>query len=109
MDDKIMFEKDNTTVKHRRHLQKNVFLHYLPRKLKIERASCKKIDTEITAFLPTNSRGFLISKFRSDEINELFNGKQHLWVEILNKSFEDHIEIKKGQPLGFLVAEPENL
>ena len=109
MDDKIMFEKDNTTVKQRRHLQKNVCLHYSPRKLKIERASSKKIDTEITAFLPTNSRGFLISKFRSDEINELFNGKQHLWVEILNKSFEDHIEIKKGQPLGFLVAEPENL
>ena len=49
-----MFEKDNTTVKHRRHLQKNVFLHYSPRKLKIEQASCKKIDTEITAFLPTN-------------------------------------------------------
>ena len=91
-----MFEKDNTMVKHRRHLQKNVFLHYSPKKLKIERASCKKIGTEITAFLPKNSKGFFTSKFRSDKINELFNGKQHLWVEILNKSFEDHIEIKKG-------------
>ena len=28
---------------------------------------------------------------------------------MINKSFEDHIEIKKGQPLGFLVVEPENL
>ena len=30
-------------------------------------------------------------------------------MEILNKSFEDHIEIKKGQPSGFLGVEPENL
>ena len=29
-------------------------------------------------------------------------------MEILNKSFEDHIEIKKGPALGFLVFEPEN-
>ena len=27
----------------------------------------------------------------------------------MNKSFEDQIETKKGQPLGFLVVEPENL
>ena len=27
----------------------------------------------------------------------------------MNKSFKDHIEIKKGQPLSFLIAEPENL
>ena len=27
----------------------------------------------------------------------------------MNKFFEDYIEIKKGQPLGFLVVEPENL
>ena len=60
-------------------------------------------------FLPTNSSGFLTSKFRGDEINELFHGKHRLWVEILNKYFEDHVEIKKGQVFGFLVIEPENL
>ena len=27
----------------------------------------------------------------------------------MNKSFQDHIEIKKRQLLGFLVVEPENL
>ena len=32
-----------------------------------------------------------------------------MWVEILNKSFEDPIEIKRNQPLNFLVVEPENL
>ena len=40
---------------------------------------------------------------------ELLYGKHHLSVEILNKFFEDNIEIKKGQPIGFFAAEPENL
>ena len=30
-------------------------------------------------------------------------------MEILNKSFEDSIETKRNQPLGFLFVEPENL
>ena len=109
MGEKIRFEKDNKGVKNPRHLQRNVFILFSPRQIKIELASCRKIDTEVTAFLPTNSKGFLTSKFRGDEINEFFHGKHRLWVAILNKSFEHHIEIKKGQPLGFFVAEPENL
>ena len=109
MDEKISFEKDSAQVKNPRHLERNVFMLYSPRALKIESASWRKIDAEITAFLRTNSSGFLTSKFRGDKINELFHGKHHLRVEILNKFFEDHIEIKKGQPLGFLVVEPENL
>ena len=109
MDEKIRFEKDNKGIKGPRHLQRNVFILFSPRKLKIEPASCRKIDTEVTAFLPTNSRCYLTSKFREDKINELFHGKHRLWEEMINKSFEGHIEIKKGQPLGFLVVEPENL
>ena len=109
MDEKITFEKDNKGVKNSRHLQRNVFILFSPCQFKIEPASYRKIDTEVNAFLPKNSKGFLTSKFRGDEINELFHEKHCLWVEILNKSFEDHIKIKKGQPLGFLVVEPENL
>ena len=30
-------------------------------------------------------------------------------MEILNRSFEGSIEIKKKQPLGFLIVEPENI
>ena len=44
----------------------------------------------------------------NDEINELFYGKHRLWVEILNKAFEDPIEVGRSKPLGFLVVEPEN-
>ena len=46
-------------------------------------------------------KGFLTSRFRGDKINELFNGKHRLWVEILSKSFEDHIEIKKRTTVRF--------
>ena len=109
MDEKITFEKDNKGVKSPRHLQRNVFMLFPPRQLKIELVRCRKIDTEVTAFLPTNSKAFLTSKFRGDEINELFHGKHCVWVEIINKSFDDHIKIKKGQRLGFPVVEPENL
>ena len=109
MDGKIIFEKDSRTVKSPKHLQKNVFLLYLPRKFTIELATSKKIDTEVTAFLLKNSRGYIESKFKTNEINEPFYGKHRLWMEILNKSFEDNIEVGKGQPIGFFVVEPESL
>ena len=108
MDEKITFEKDSTQVKNPKHLPRNVFILYSSWAVKLELASCRKIDTVLTAFLPTNSKGYIISKLRGDKINELFNGKHRLWIEILNKSFEDHIEIKKGQLLGLLVVEIEN-
>ena len=104
-----MFEKDSETVKNLRYLLRNVFLFYLLRKFKIEPATHTKIDTEITAILPTKLKGFLIWKLRSDKINELFHGKHRSWLQILNKSFEDDIEIKKGQRLGFFVVELGNL
>ena len=88
------------------HIQKNVFLLYSQRKISIGRAANEKIDTEIFASLPRNSRGYVTSKFRTDE-NSFRN--HHLLVEILSKSFEDSIEIKKGQAIVFFVAEPENL
>ena len=109
MDKKVTFEKDNKRVKNPRHLERYVFILFSPRQFKIETATYKKIDTEVTAFLPTDSKGFLTSRFRGDEINVLFHGKHRLRVEIVNKSFEDHIEIKRGQLLDFLVVEPENL
>ena len=83
MDEKITFGKDDKEVKNPRHLQRNAFILFSPCQFKIEPASCRKIDTEVAASLPTNWKGFLRSKFRGDKINELFHGKYCLWVEIL--------------------------
>ena len=59
--------------------------------------------------LPQNSKGFVTSISRSDEISEFNTDKKRLWVEILNKSIEEPIKIKKNQPLGLIVIEPEHL
>ena len=59
MERKIIFEKDNFSVKNPKHLQKNVFITYSPWAIKIEPATHMKIDMEVTVFLPQNSKGFL--------------------------------------------------
>ena len=59
--------------------------------------------------LPRNSKGFITSIFQGDEVNDFCSDKQRLWIEILSKSFEETVEIKRNQSLGFFVIEPENL
>ena len=71
MNDKILFQKDSRTVKNPKHLQKNVFLLYSPGKSTIEPATSKKTNTEVTAFLPKNSRGYVTSKSKTDVIIEM--------------------------------------
>ena len=105
----IFFKKDTASTENPEHIKRNVFIIYSPRHIKVELASFRRIDTEILAFLPDNSRGFIISTYSSDELKEVFDGEHRLWIEILNRSFEGNIIIKKNKPLGFLVVEPENL
>ena len=50
MDKKIKSEKDSVLVKNPLHLQRNVFVMYSPSAVKIEPATHRKIDTEVTAF-----------------------------------------------------------
>ena len=59
MDQKVLFEKNSSSVKSPQHLENNVFVVYAPRSIKIEPAICRKIDTEVTVFLPQNLRGLL--------------------------------------------------
>ena len=61
--------------------------------VKVEPATSTKIDTEIIISLPKNSKRFITSIFREEEINEFSSKQQRLWVEILNKSYEETIEI----------------
>lgn len=60
-------------------------------------------------FLQQHSDRFHTSILRGNEINELFYGKHLSWVEVFSELFENSLEIKKNQPLGFLVIESENL
>ena len=109
MNGKIILKGESANLKKPFHLKNNVFLLYAPRNTKLEPTEFQRIDSGILAFIPENTRDFVTSKFRKNEINEICNGKQRLWVETLNKSCDLPIEIKKGCVLGFFVAEPEHL
>ena len=52
----------------------NVFITYSPRHIKVELASYRRIDTEVVAFLPPNSSGFITSRFNRDKLKEVFEG-----------------------------------
>lgn len=106
---KIIFKMSNRGVRNPKHLRKNIFIIYSSKKVKIEPSTCLNIDTEIILSLPEKSNGFAASIFSGDEVNELRQKKQRLQIEILNKSFEDTIEIKRHSPLGFVVIGPEHL
>ena len=106
---KIIFKMSNRGVRNPKHLRKNIFIIYSSKKVKIEPSTCLNIDTEIILPLPEKSNGFVASIFSGDEVNELRQKKQRLQIEILNKSFEDTIEIKRHSPLGFVVIGPEHL
>ena len=105
----IIFRQSQAKIKKPKHLKKNVFIVYSPRPVKIEPATSTKIDTEIVVLLPKNSKGLITSVFREDEINKFNSEQQRLWVGILNKSYEETLEIKKNNSLGFVVIEPEHL
>ena len=109
MDGTILFKKDTTAIKNSKHMKRGVFVIISPRHIKVESASYCRIDTETVVFSPTNSRGFITLKVNGNELKEFFEGEHRLWIEILNRSFEDNIIIKKDKLLGFLVIEPENL
>ena len=74
MGDKIIFEKISRTVKSLKHLQKNVFLLYSPRKFTIEPPSNKKVDTEMTAFLLRNSKWYITSYSELTKLIKPFTG-----------------------------------
>ena len=80
----IIFRQSQAKIKKPKHWRKNVFIIYSPRVVKIEPATGTKIDTDIIVLLPKNSKGFITSILREDEINEFSNDQQRLWVEILN-------------------------
>ena len=105
----IIFKRDHPRVKKPQQLKRNVFVTYSPRTVTAELATCIKIDTNITLILPKKAKAFVTSKFRGEEIFEMREETQRLWIEILNKSYIEDIKISKNNILGFVVIEPEHL
>ena len=104
----FIFKKSSRRIKNLKQLKGNIFIIYSPGVVKIEPATCAKVDTELFILLPRNSKGFITSVFWGDEISKFCSKKQRLWVELFNKFFEETVKIEKNQPLGFFAIEPEN-
>ena len=104
----IIFKRTHGRVKKTKHVDGNVFAIYAPKAINIEPATSYSIDTKLIVLLPDNLYGYVTSKFRRDEIHKFSAKKQRMWVEILHKSYEFKIEIKKNSVLGFVI-EPEHL
>ena len=77
-------------------LTKYIFEIFSPVNVKIEAASTANIDTELIIKLPTDSKAFVISKFKGQKVEQIDGpAKKRIWITLLNESyFEQHI-IKK--------------
>ena len=92
----IIFTRGNAKVRRPEHLKKSIFIIYSPRTVTVEPATCSKIDTDIVLIIQKNAKAFVTSKFRGDEIFEVNGETQRLWIEILNKSYNEPIKILKN-------------
>ena len=70
------------------------------------------IDTELSIKLPENSNAFLATKFDGKEIQKIIgptNSKKRLWITLLNESYFEKYNINKGDVIGYLIIEPNNI
>ena len=106
---RIISEKNN--LKKPQKNEKNIFTLYSPKKEIIKKASDTiSIDTEISIKLPENSSAYLVTKFEDQEIIKI-NGpaKKRLWITLLNESYLNNYQIKKGDKIGYLIIEPSTV
>ena len=105
---KIISEKNN--LKKPKKNEKTIFTLYSPKKEIIKKADTISIDTEISIKLPENSSAFLVTKFEDQEIIKV-NGpaKKRLWITLLNESYLNSYQIKKGDEIGYLIIEPTTI
>ena len=106
---RIISEKNN--LKKPQKNEKNIFTLYSPKKEIIKKASDTiSIDTEISIKLPENSSAYLVTKFGDQEIIKI-NGpaKKRLWITLLNESYLNNYQIKKGDKIGYLIIEPSTV
>ena len=105
MKNRAVFKRDNKNFKKLRHLKNLVSLLHAARNIKICPMQYEMEDTKVIVSLLENFQGYFTSKFRTDEIEEIFFGEQRILISILNKSLTENIEIKTKSMLGFFVLE----
>ena len=101
---------DNIKLKNPTRSRNNIFKIYLLKNGCLECADTLTIDTELTIKLPEDSKAYLATKFEGQKIEEIIGPKkQRLWLTLLNESYFEEYKIKKGDVIGYLVVELEDL
>ena len=68
------------------------------------------INTELSIKLPENSTAFLATKFEGQDIQKIIGpSKKRLWITLLNESYFNKYHKKKGDVIGYLIVEPDNI
>ena len=89
--------------------EKNIFTIYLPKKEIIKKADALSIDTEFSNKLP-ESKAFVVIKFENQEIKQIDGPiRKRLWITLLNESYLENYQIKKGNEIGYLIIEPSDI
>ena len=92
--------------------EKNIFTIYLPKKETNEKADTLAIDTRLSIKVPENVNVFLATKFEGQEIIKIIGPttpRKKLWITLLNKSYFEKYTINKGDVIGYLIIEPEDI
>ena len=106
----VTIASENFKLKKPKRCKKNIFIIHSPNKDTIEEADTLTIDTELSIRLPENSNAFLATKFEGQEIQELIGPtKKRLWLILLNESYFEKYIINKGDVIGYLIIELENI
>ena len=82
MKENIVFSRDSKNVKKSYHLKNNILLLYAQRNIKIDPMEYRRQDSDIVVFMPKNSKCFLTSKLREEEIEQIWNYEQRLCIVI---------------------------
>ena len=103
---------ENCKLKQPKKSKKNIFTFFLPKKETVEEADTVTFDTEISIKLPENANAFLATKFEEQEIIKIIsltNSKKRLWITQLNKSYLEKYQINKGDVIGYLIIEQNDI
>ena len=100
----------NKKLKQPKQFEGNIFTICSPKKATVEKADTLTINTELMLTLPKESKAFLTTKFTGQHIQNITGPvKQRLWITLLNESYFEKYTIDKGDIVGYLVFEPDNL
>ena len=100
----------NEKLKQPEQFEGKIFTIYSPKEATFEKADMPAIDTELTLTLPEVSKALLTTKFTGQHIQNITGlVKQRLWITLLSESYFEKYTINKGNIIGYLVVETDNL